>query len=598
MTIIEKILAHHSTYDVVRPGEIVNISIDLKTLRDLGGPTIVKNLIENKLPIYNPENTCFTFDYQSSITDPAQGENQQLMRSYARDNGIKLFDIHSGIGSHIMIDQGIAVPGIIMTSGDVHANILGAIGAFGCGLNDKDLNTAFTKGKIWYRVPKSIKINLTGSLPDKVTAKDLALNLMSIFGTNKLLGYAVELTGKIIDSLSLDSRITLASMAYEMGSSTFLMVPNQEVMDYCQYKSKRAFTVFTPDEDAEYEDSFTVDVSKFQRMVSIPGSAELSPIEKVLKKGIDSAFIGTCTNGRIEDLRMAAGILKGRKIAPGVILKIVPSTDEIWTLALQEGLIDIFKEAGAMVTNAGCGGCASGQFVQNSFGEVTISTGNKNYAGRTGKTDVYLASPVIVAASSIAGFITTPEHIPDEHLQLFSFPNEKASANSSNEASEIKNQDTFEGKAWYIPYDNIDTDMIYNSRYTEFTDLSELGNYTFSHFEGYENFSAQVNPGDILIVGKDFGLGNSSQHAVDCFKSLGIQAIIGKSFAVLYERNAINAGLPIIVCSKIDKLQIHTGDTIQINLQTGEIINLENQKSVAGEKFSGIHLKTPQEKVV
>jgi homoaconitase/3-isopropylmalate dehydratase large subunit/3-isopropylmalate dehydratase small subunit len=589
MTVIEKILAHHSTYDVVRPGEIINVHIDLRVSRDLGGINIVKQFQKHELSLDNRERTFFTFDYYPSVADASIFENQQICRSFAREQGIRLFDIHSGIGSHLMIDQGYATPGTILASTDTHANILGAIGALGIGLSEKDIITVFTKGSIWYRVPKSIKINLTGLLPTKTTAKDIALNLLSLIGPSKLLGYAIELYGPAIDMLGLDGRITLASMANEIGAVTFLMHPNQEVIDYCSCKSNQTFQVFLPDEDADYDDFLNIDVSKFEQMISLPGNMEIVPIEKTANQGIDSAFIGTCTNGRIEDLRIAAGILKDRKVAPGVILKIVPSTDEIWTLALQEGLIDIFKESGAMVTNAGCGGCASGQYSHNSFGEVTISTGNKNYAGQTSKGEVYLASPAIVAASAIAGYITIPEQIPDKHFTLFSFPNQKVS--TSNISSPEK-MTLLEGKTWYIPFDNIDTDMIYHSRYTGLTDLSKFGNYTFMDLEGYEYFADQVSPGDIIIVGQNFGLGNSSHHAVDCFKSLGIQAIIAKSFAVVYEHNAISAGLPVIVCSKTDSLELQSGDMIRVNLQTGIISNLRNNLITTVEKYSGIEIKS------
>ena len=597
MTIIEKILADHSVYDVVRPGEIVDVHIDYRVMRDVGGSNLLRNFEENHLVINDPQKSFFTFDCSPANPDQQYVENQFKFRNFARDRGIKIFDTHTGIGSHLMIDQGHAIPGITMISSDAHINILGAIGALGQGLNDKDIVSSFNKGKIWYRVPKSIKINLTGTLPERTTAKDIALNLISIFGSNKLLGYAVELTGPVIDALSLDSRITLASMASEMGAVTFLMIPNQEVIDYCQYKSNQNFNIIRPDDDAEYEDEFNVDASKFQRMIALPGDImEILPVEKIENTGIDSAFIGSCTNGRIEDLRIAAGILKNRKVAPGVVLRIVPATDEIWTQSLQEGLIDIFKESGAMVSDAGCGGCASGRVGQSLVGNVTISSGNRNFPGRVSRGDVYLASPAIVAASAIAGFIVTPENIPEKTTQLFSFNQKPKTAEEiANQPIASSKPTVLEGHVWNIPFDDIDTDMIYHNRYTHLTDLSELGNYTFTHLEGFEDFATKANPGDIVVVGQNFGLGNSSKHAVDCFKSLGIQAIIAKSFAVIYERNAINAGLPVIVCPNLDELELQNDDTLVIDLKTGEIKNTRNEKSVLGEKFSGMQMEIYQQ---
>ncbi|HEX2936079.1 MAG TPA: aconitase family protein [Bacteroidales bacterium] len=595
MTMIEKILAHHSVYDVVRAGEIVDVNIDLRVSRDLGGASIIKQLNANNQQIADPNKTFFTFDAYSSENEEAAFESQQVCRLFAKDNGVRIFDKHSGIGTHLLIDQGFATPGSVMVSSDSHANILGAIGALGYSLKEKDLAQAFTKGKMWYRVPKSIKINCKDALPKELSAKDIALNLLSIFGTNKLLGYAVELGGPAIDMLSLDGRISLASMANEIGAATFLMAPNQEVIDYCLYKSNRNYAIHLPDEDAEYEEILNINVSKFTRMVSRPSTNfDIVPVEKLKSTGIDSAFIGTCTNGRIEDLRVVAGILKSRKVAPGIVLKIVPATDEIWTLALQEGLIDIFKESGAIVSNAGCDGCSSGQSV-NTLGQVTISSGNSNFQRKTGKGDIYISSPAIVAASAIAGYITTPEAIPERPNALFSFPDKKTNQKEIEPSLESTKPKILEGKTWSIPFDNIDTDMIYHTRYTEISDLSEYGNYAFSELKGYEHFAKEALPGDIVVVGHNFGLGNSSQHAVDCFKSLGIQAIIAKSFAVLYEKNAINAGLPIIVCSATDQLDIQTGDVISINLLSGEITNTRNNRMVVGEKFSGIQLETFQQ---
>lgn len=595
MTMIEKILAHHSAYDVVRAGEIVDVNIDLRISRDLGGASIIKQLNANNQQVADPHKTFFTFDAYSAENEEAGFESQQVCRQFARDNGIRIFDQHSGIGTHLLIDQGFATPGTTMVSSDSHANILGAIGALGHSLKEKELAQAFSKGKIWYRVPKSIKINCKDTLPNALSAKDIGLNLISIFGSNKLLGYAVELGGPAIDMLSLDGRISLASMANEMGAATFLMAPNQEVIDYCLYKSKRNYPLHLPDDDAEYEEILNINVSKFTRMVSRPSiNLDIVPVEKLQNTGIDSAFVGTCTNGRIEDLRVVAGILKGRKVAPGIVLKIVPATDEIWTLALQEGLIDIFKESGAIVSNAGCDGCSSGQSV-NTLGEVTISSGNSNFQRKTGKGDIYISSPAIVAASAIAGYITIPEAIPQKPQALFSFPDNKTTQTEIESSFESAKPKILEGKTWSIPFDNIDTDMIYHSRYTAVSNLSEYGNYAFSELKGYENFAKEALPGDIVVVGHNFGLGNSSQHAVDCFKSLGIQAIIAKSFAVLYEKNAINAGLPIIVCSSVDKLDIQNSDVIQVNLLSGEIKNTRNNRSVMGEKFSGIQLVTFQQ---
>jgi len=594
---IEKILAKHSAYDIVRPGEIIDLQIDIRVARDFGGANVVKQLQDNKLSIADHTKTFFTFDALRSTSDLNDANNLYVCKTFARENGIRIFDLHSGIGSHQMLDEGLVIPGSTMVSGDMRANILGAIGALGLGMGDKDIAVAFSKGKVWFRVPKTIRLNLTGKLKGKLTPKDLALNLLSIFSSNKLLGYAVEITGDVIGSLSLDSRISLASMATEMGAVTFLMEPNREVIDYCESKSQQKIEPLAADADAEYEEELNIDIGSFKQIIAKQGRPiEVVDIGKCQNTDIDSAFVGTCSNGRIEDLRIVAGILKNRKVAPGIILKIVPATDAIWTQSLQEGLIDIFKESGATISTAGQGGSALDEIRQSNFDEVTISTGNFNYPGNTGRGDVYLAPPAIVAASALAGFITTPDHIPDQPASMFSFTKkETAQAESTGLIAEIADKPTIlKGKVWYVPFDNIDSDMIYHSRYLELSEAGSVANHTFSQLSGYEDFANKVTPGDIVVTGHNFGLGSSRQQAVDCFKALGIQAIVAKSFATIYERNAINAGLPIIVCNHIEALELQTDDVIKINLKTGEIENKRSGKSVTTEKFSDIQMEIYQ----
>jgi aconitase A len=268
------------------------------------------------------------------------------------------------------------------------------------------------------------------------------------------------------------------------------MKPNQEVIDYCQFKSNKEFETIVADDDAEYEDELNINIGTFKQMIAKQGRPiEVVSVESCLNTDIDSAFVGTCSSGRIEDLRMVAGILKNHKIAPGVVLKIVPATDAIWTQSLQEGLIDIFKESGAIVSNAGPGGSALEEIKQSNFDEVTVSTGNFNYPGNTGRGELYLAPPSIVAASAIAGFITTPDLIPDKPATLFSFPKKDIVLEEQQEANTAFSADQptiLTGKVWYIPFDNIDSDMIYHSQYTIPSEQSPVKNNTFSQLSGYE----------------------------------------------------------------------------------------------------------------
>jgi 3-isopropylmalate dehydratase small subunit len=590
MSLLERILANHSKYDTVKPGDIVDISIDARIARDFGGANVVKNILDNGLHVDDPERTFFTFDCNPTGSDQKYAVNQHICRQFARNNGIKVFDIDAGIGTHLVIDEGIVYPGATAISTDSHANILGAIGAFGQGMGDMDISAAWNKGKIWFKIPESVKIIFDGDLPNILSAKDVVLNLLARFGANSLLGYSVELYGKAIERMTLDQRITISSMATEMGAIIILFPPSDKIIEYCSARSKKRIIPIFADPGAIYAETFEIDMNGFTQMVSRPGAPhDTANIADVLGQKIDSGFIGSCTNGRMEDLWKTADILKGRKVAPGVVLKIVPATDSIWKNCLENGLIDIFKKSGALVSNAGCAGCAAGQVGQNGLGEVTISTGNRNFPGKQGKGDVFLASPEVVAASAVAGFITTPDRIPDKPAEFIS-----ALLKSETVKKKIKpalgteKPDIIEGRIWVIRKDNIDTDMIFHNRYLSITDMTEMGQYTFDNLKGFEDFAKKALPGDIIFTGKNFGSGSSRQQAVDCFISLGIQAIVAESFGAIYERNAINAALPIITCKNISDLQIADADRIKINLLTGEIVNLRTDKILQADPFSEV----------
>jgi 3-isopropylmalate dehydratase small subunit len=343
------------------------------------------------------------------------------------------------------------------------------------------------------------------------------------------------------------------------------------------------------DRNALYAETWEVDISAFRKAVSLPGQPDnVVFVKEAMETKIDSVFIGSCTNGRISDMETAASILKGRKVAPGVVLKIVPATDEIWNQCLQKGLIDIFKSAGALFGNAGCAGCASGQIGQNGPGERTVSTGNRNFPGKQGKGDVYLSSVETAAASAVAGHITTADQIPD-HPSVFTM-----SANSSHNLArreQVKskaNKSLLRGRVWQVMQDNIDTDMIYHNRHLAVTNIEQMGQFTFGNLKGWEDFAKQAQPGDIIITGRNFGAGSSRQQAVDCFKSLGIQAIIAGSFGAIYERNAINAGFPVLTWKDISDLQLENGDIIEIDLEKSTLRNCKNDRVSKLSEFTEV----------
>ncbi len=574
MTVIEKILAAHSGKDKVSAGDIVDVIIDARVARDFGGANVVKHMEQHHLGLEDASKTFFTFDCNPTGSDQKYAANQHVCRQYAREHGIHVYDIDKGIGTHVLIEEGLAYPGSTAVSTDSHANILGAIGAFGQGMGDKDIAASWHKGSTWFKIPPTVKIELKGKPDKKLSAKDMALNLLGLFGANKLLGAAIEIEGKMVEALTLDQRITISSMATEMGAIIILFPPNNQVIRYCESRSRKKLDPHVADADAIYSETYTVDAGQFKSLISYPGKPHDTDDLPRDKVWIDSAFIGSCTNGRMEDLRAAASILKGRRVAEGIVLKIVPATDRVWSHCLEEGLIEIFKEAGALVSNAGCAGCAAGQVGQNGPGEITISTGNRNFPGKQGQGSVYLASPAVVAASALAGYITDPETLPEvpekrliEKLVPAVTKDEKKQKTATRPV-EVK------GRCWVISMDNIDTDMIFHNRYLSITDVAAMGQYTFDNLEGYEDFSKLVKSGDIVVAGKNFGSGSSRQQAVDCFISLGVQCILAESFGSIYERNAINAAFPIIISEQIDALKIEDGDELLLNFETGMIRNV------------------------
>ncbi|MEA3494655.1 MAG: aconitase/3-isopropylmalate dehydratase large subunit family protein [Bacteroidota bacterium] len=592
MNLIEKILANHSKFDKVKPGDIIDIEIDTRAARDFGGANVVKNMKDNNLTLDDVSKTFFTFDCNPTGSDQKYAVNQQICRVYARENGIKVYDLENGIGTHTLIHDGLSYSGTTAVTTDSHANILGAVGAFGQGMGDKDIAVSWNKGKVWFKVPESVKIYLNGKRPDGITAKDVVLNLLAEFGSNTLLGKSVEIYGEEVDKFTLDERITISSMGTEMGAIILLFTPNEEILKYSSERAGKKIELVKADADAKYDKIYNLDFSKFVKRISRPGKPhDAISFDGLTKIKIDSGFIGSCTNGRLEDMKAVAEVLKGKKIAPGVVLKIVPATNEVWDQCLKEGIIKIFKDSGALLSNAGCAGCAAGQVGQNGEGEITVSTGNRNFPGKQGKGEVYLSSPAVVAASTVAGFITTEENIPD-NPETFSFARKEHNIIDKKKKSKSESEKAVEisGRVWFIKMDDIDTDMIFHNKYLSITDIDEMGQYTFDNLEGYKDFAKKAKAGDIIVTQKNFGSGSSRQQAVDCFKSIGVQAIIAESFGSIYERNAINAAFPILTYDNIDELELKTGDEIKVNFEKGIIVNLKNAKSIDIEKFSEVQM--------
>lgn len=569
-TLIEKIIGRHSDQRAI-PGQIVDVSIDVRAARDFGGANVVKNLQDAGLAVADPARTIFTFDCNPGGSDQGYAANQHFCRTFARETGVGLRDIDQGIGTHIALEDGLVGPGTTFVSTDSHANIMGAVGAFGQGMGDQDIAAAWAHGKVWFKVPPTRKIVLKGRPAPTATAKDITLAMAKHLGAAGLLGCAAEVEGDIVDELDVTARVTIASMGTEMGAIIVLFTPNEAVLDFCRRASDHDWEALAPDPDAEYVEIIEIDIDGIGPMIAQPGRPDDAvPVNEVAGKAVDSIFIGSCTNGRLDDLRAAARVLAGQHIAPGVVLKIVPSTRQVWEQALNEGLIATLTAAGALIGNAGCAGCAAGQIGQNGPGEVTVSSGNRNFAGKQGKGEVWLASPETCAATALAGVIARADDIPAPVARATVAASRITATTPTAAPARADKPTVLAGRIWLVDEENIDTDMIFHNRHLAITDIAEMGQYAFGNLPGWEDFPGRVQPGDILVTGGNFGCGSSRQQAVDCFSALGVTALVARSYGAIYERNAINAGLPVL-SGDLLAAGLQNGQRITLDLETGEV---------------------------
>ena len=588
-TIVERITTNHAGKPA-KAGAVLDLAIDARIARDFGGANVVKNLRDHHLPIADADRTFFTFDCNPGGSDQEYAKNQQLCRVFAREHGIRVHDIDAGIGTHLAMDLGLVGPGGTLVSTDSHANILGAIGAFGQGLGDQDIAYAFAHGTVWFKVPETVKVTLEGRPAAGATPKDVTLALVRHFGANGLLGCAVELYGSYVDGLGVAGRATMASMCTEMGGIIMFFPPNAEVLEFCARAAGKPVEPVFADRDATYAREVHINIDGLGPMISRPGHPDdVVPVRDVAGTRVDSSFIGSCTNGRYEDLAAAAAVLKGHKVAPGVVLKIVPATDGCWRRLLDDGIVKIFKDAGVLLGNAGCAGCAAGQIGQNGPGETTVSTGNRNFPGKQGRGSVYLASPATAAASAIAGAIAGADSIPAEPVRHDAVAPRVDRAVLEEPPTLADRRTRVTGRAWVIRRDNIDTDMIYHNRHLTVTDPEEMRRFAFGNLEGWEDFSEKVRPGDVIVTGRNFGCGSSRQQAVDCFRALGVAAIVARSFGAIYERNAINAGLAV-VCADAVSTDLESGEEVEVDFETGMIKRTSNGEQIDGAAFSEVQL--------
>ncbi len=417
MNITEKILAKASGKKKVSPREIVEAKVNMAMVNDITGPLTVKAFHKIRAgTVWNNQRIVIILDHQIPAESVRSAELHEIMRKFAREQKIgNFYDVgQGGICHQVMPEKGYVRPGELIVGADSHTCTYGAFGAFATGIGSTEMAAVFATGTLWFKVPPVIKINVNGLFQDFVTSKDLILNIIGQVKADGAIYKGMEFTGSTVRNMSVDGRMTLCNMTVEMGAKNGIIEPDETTLNYVKNRVNEPFEPVKSDSDAAYEKVLDVNITDLEPQISCPSSVDnVKPVSEVGHVEIDQVFLGSCTNGRIEDLRLAAGFLKGRKIKREMRMLVIPASQEVYSQALREGLIETFVEAGAYVCSSTCGPCFGGHIGLLAPGEVCVSSSNRNFIGRMGspKAHVYLASPATVAASALTGKITDPRSL-------------------------------------------------------------------------------------------------------------------------------------------------------------------------------------------
>ncbi len=417
MTITEKILAAHAGLNEVKPGELIKAKVDMALANDITAPLAIKAFKTAKgKQVFAKDKIALVLDHFTPNKDIPSAIQCQEVRKFAKEQGIVHFYDVGEVGiEHVLLpEKGLVLPGDVVIGADSHTCTYGALGAFSTGVGSTDLGAVMLTGEIWLKVPPSIKLVYKGKLPKWITGKDLILYTIGDLGVEGALYKAMEFCGEAIAELSMDGRFTMANMAIEAGAKNGIFAPDEKTEAYVKPRATRPYKIYQSDPDAKYLFVKEYDVAQLEPQVALPHSPDnVKGVSEIGEIKIDQVVIGSCTNGRLEDLRLAASILKGKKVAKGVRCIVIPGSQQVYLDALRGGLIEIFIEAGAAVSTPTCGPCLGGHMGVLGPGEKAISTTNRNFIGRMGhvESEVYLASPAVAAASAIAGKIASPEEV-------------------------------------------------------------------------------------------------------------------------------------------------------------------------------------------
>ncbi len=611
-TFTQKAIARAAQLDSVAVGQIVTVHPDrilshdntaaiARIFRDIGAPHV-----------RDPERLVIVLDHAVPAPTTLHARNHAEIRAFVQAQGVThFFDAGRGICHQVVSEEALILPGQMLLGADSHSTHYGWLGAFGAGVGRSEVAALWATGRLWLRVPEAIRIVLSGALQPGVTAKDLGLWILRALGQGGAAYRALEFSGDGVNRLSLEDRIVLPNLMAEAGAKNAYLPPDDRVFAWLaermasrdQRPRERVISwlqamALYPDDDASYVSVLEVDMGQVEPAVAQPHSPDnVTSLSQVVDTPIDQAFLGTCTNGRLQDLAAAAAVLRRpdgsvRRVAPGTRFIVIPASNQVMQEALARGYIQTLVEAGAMIGAPGCGPCMGNHFGVPAPGERVISTGNRNFRGRMGtkESDVYLASPAVVAASAVAGRIVHPAEILEDRgegmygfsatrgdgrpaMQWLAQARESepiAMAPSPPEGVSLAEAESqvFTGRVWKYG-DHVNTDVIFPGKYTYTLRAPE--EFAAHALEDLDpDFARQVQPGDIIVAGENWGAGSSREQAVTALKAAGIRIIIAKSFARIYYRNMINNGmLPIIAPDAAQAIQ--SGETITVDVRAQRI---------------------------
>ena len=420
MTMTQKILAAHAGLPLVEAGQLIEADLDLVLGNDVTTPVAIHEMEKfNKKEVFDKKKIALVMDHFTPNKDIKSAEHCKCVRQFSAANEIEnYFDVGAmGIEHALLPEKGLIVAGETCIGADSHTCTYGALGAFSTGVGSTDMAAGMVTGKAWFKVPSAIKFNIVGEKAKWISGKDVILHIIGMIGVDGALYKSMEFVGEGIKNLTMDDRFTIANMAIEAGAKNGIFPVDELTEEYMKEHSTKSYTKYEADEDAVYDAEYTIDLSQLKPTVAFPHLPEnTKTIDEVGDIKIDQVVIGSCTNGRISDMRIAADIIKGRKVADGVRVIVIPGTQDIYLQCIEEGLMTIFVKAGAVVSTPTCGPCLGGHMGVMAAGERAVSTTNRNFVGRMGDTEalIYLASPQVAAASAIAGYIANPEKVGKE----------------------------------------------------------------------------------------------------------------------------------------------------------------------------------------